>query len=308
MYEYYGLIEELPSGLSPSTTITLRPQNGGDGVYDIRLYDGTVAAVAAESVGSYSLTGAAAALPVARIETWAVGTYAVTGSAAAFPVARRILGAAGSYSVTGAAAAVLASRHLLGAAGSYSVTGAAVSFPIGRHLLGAVGSYNVTGAAAAVSVARAELEAVGVYAVTGSSASLQVDYVLGATGSYTLSGEDAAVALLRPVINEPIASTGGGGVHVPARCGIECGSGEYMLAGRDAGMSWGINYRIIGSQRKLVAPGGLRAANRVGREPLSLNVIGSRSDAKIGASMSTFSKEIEKRAQVARENAWLLAS
>jgi hypothetical protein len=77
--------------------------------------------------GIYAVTGAAAALPIARAFTAGSGSYAIAGVPAGLPVARRGTASAGTYAITGAAATLTqAGSHVFTAsAGIYTVVGAA---------------------------------------------------------------------------------------------------------------------------------------------------------------------------------------
>lgn len=160
----------------------------GPGGYPIAALKPTAVALGV-AAGSYSITGNAAGFDVT--EPLTLGTYSVSGDAAALLEAHLLGGAVGSYSITGNAAALL-EEHVLGdAVGTYSVTGAAAAL-LEAHVLGAaVGSYAVTGDAAGLFRGGLLGGAAGSYSVTGLAATFEATgaAVLGAAaGSYTVSG------------------------------------------------------------------------------------------------------------------------
>lgn len=73
--------------------------------------------------GSYSVTGTAATLKLARKLTIGSGSYSITGTAAVLRKASVLAADGGSYTLTGTAASLLYNRVLIADPGEYEVTG-----------------------------------------------------------------------------------------------------------------------------------------------------------------------------------------
>ena len=150
----------------------------------------------APTVGSYSLTGIAAGLRSTRRVAPAVGSYALTGNnATLIKSGNYVLTAqAGSYSLTGIATGLRATRRVTPAVGSYALTGITSGLRSGRRISPAVGSYSLTGIAAGLRSGRRVAPAVGSYSLTGVSSGLRSTRRLQpSVGSYGLTGNNATL-------------------------------------------------------------------------------------------------------------------
>lgn len=111
----------------------------------------------------------------------AQGSYTITGNAAGLRVARRLATSAGAYSLTGNAAVLGVARRLIAAPGAYSITGSAANLVKGtvpRVLQAVGGSYVITGKPAALRAARRLQAAPGAYAITGFAVADRVSPVV----------------------------------------------------------------------------------------------------------------------------------
>lgn len=103
--------------------------------------------------GSYTITGNAATLRVARKLAAAAGAYTLTGNPIVMRVARRLIAAKGTYSITGNPANLVKSaagmRTLSATGGSYTITGSAATLRVARRLVAEPGAYTITGFAVA---------------------------------------------------------------------------------------------------------------------------------------------------------------
>lgn len=101
----------------------------------------------------------------------AQGTYTLTGNAANLRVARRLAAIAGSYTLTGKAAGMRAARRMTAVSGSYILTGNVASLiktgAGARTLLADTGVYTITGRAANLRAARRLVATPGIYTLTG---------------------------------------------------------------------------------------------------------------------------------------------
>lgn len=113
--------------------------------------------------------------------TCAVGTYSVTGKAAAFSLSKKLTTSVGSYNLTGIASIltylpgnVPHNYTLTGAVGSYALTGKTAALTVEHKLTANVGSYSVTGKTANFSLAKKLTVSAGEYAVTGNAATFSL--------------------------------------------------------------------------------------------------------------------------------------
>ena len=148
--------------------------------------------------GSYTLTGQAATLRVARNMAAAQGAYSLTGQAAGLRTSKVLTAAQGSYAITGQAATLTYSgagaKTLTADAGTYSLTGQAAVLRVARVLTAAQGTYTYTGQDAALRRLYTLTAAHGAYALTGQSAVLRRALrMTAAQGSYALSGQAATL-------------------------------------------------------------------------------------------------------------------
>lgn len=158
------------------------------------------------SAGSYSESGTAATLKIARILSASAGSYSESGTAAT-PIASRKISAAGSsYSETGTAATLKATRSLTCNSASVSVTGTSVSFRYDRILTASGGSISLSGQSASLRLAREGISDGGSVAVGASAASLKCSRKLTASGgSASISGQSIGFGLLRGIFTDSYA-------------------------------------------------------------------------------------------------------
>lgn len=158
---------------------------------------------------TFSLTGNAAGLPVARKLTADTANYTLTGNAAGIRLGYRLTAATATFSLTGNAVNLKASRVLVAAPASYTLTGNAAILRAGRKLVTATASYTLTGINAALKADRKLAAGTGAFTLTGNDADLVRPgaYVLTAeTASYILIGTDTALTYT-PAEPEPAAGT-----------------------------------------------------------------------------------------------------
>jgi hypothetical protein len=141
--------------INSTTQIQISEMSADDGVVSGGVIN-TYSLPAAQ--GSYTITGNAAGLRIARSIGAAAGNYSLTGNPARLAVARRLAAAPGAYSITGNAASLIkgtAPRALQAAGGSYIITGRPAALRAARRLGGASGSYVLTGFATGAPVSGA---------------------------------------------------------------------------------------------------------------------------------------------------------
>jgi hypothetical protein len=154
--------------------------------------------------GSYTLTGQAAALRVARRLMADPGQYDLLGQSVALRVARRMALAHGTYALTGQNASFFATRRLIAAQGSYVLSGQDATLSksgVSPKLTCDTGYYVMTGQDAQLRVARRLIAAQGAYALTGQVVNFRVSRALDAQpGSYQLNGQAATFRKGNPVL------------------------------------------------------------------------------------------------------------
>lgn len=201
----------LTAKVAGSTTITATDATIASGSPFLHLYDsgGTHAlddwlggpisgatnkTLDATTAGTYTLTGTAATLKVARKNVAAAGSYSMTGTAATLIKGHPIAAGAGAYTFTGQAATLKHAWRLTAAAGAYTMTGTAASVLHNWKLAAAAGAYTFTGQAATTRKGYPLVAGVGAYALTGAAATLRHAWMLAAgAGSYALSGQAATL-------------------------------------------------------------------------------------------------------------------
>lgn len=187
-------------------------------------------------VGTFALTGHAAALTVQRRLTAAVGTFALTGHAAGLAAARRLTAAVGTFALTGHDAALRAARRLVAAEGTFALTGHDALFTRGTALTADAGAFTLTGHDAALRAARQLLAETGAFTLTGHAADLRIGLSLVAeTGAFVLTGHAAALVAARLLTAEAGTFTLTGqaaGLAAGRRLTAEAGS--FTLTGHDA--------------------------------------------------------------------------
>jgi hypothetical protein len=137
----------------------------------------------ASDLGTFALTGVAAAMQQARKVAAAVGTFVLTGIDAALKAARSMAANLGTFTFTGIDAALNAGKTLAIEAGEFLLTGVAALFPVTLSMLAAVGTFTFTGIAAAFQQARKIAANVGSFILNG------VDVILIVGGSITMAVE-----------------------------------------------------------------------------------------------------------------------
>lgn len=187
-------------------------------------------------VGSFALTGHAAALTVQRRLTAAVGTFALTGHAAGLTAQRRLVAAPGTFTLTGHAAALAAQRRLAAAVGTFTLTGHDADLRVGLSLVAEAGVFTLTGHAAALIAARRLTAETGVFTLTGHAADLRVGLTLVAeTGAFTLSGHAAALLAARLLTAEAgVFTLTGQPAGLAAGRHLTAEAGAFVLTGHAA--------------------------------------------------------------------------
>lgn len=148
--------------------------------------------------GSYTWSGAAAGLTVARKLTAGAGSYAWAGGDATLAVGRKLTAEAGAYSWTGGDATFTytpagVTYTLIADAGAYVFSGADAVLAVGRKLTAEAGAYAFTGADANLSRGFALQAEAGSYVFAGADVAFKRSYALQAdAGTYTFTGSDVA--------------------------------------------------------------------------------------------------------------------
>lgn len=172
------------------------------------------------------------------------GSYTVTGQATALTVARQLAAESGGYTVTGQEAGVAYNRALAAESGSYSIAGQDADLIVSRLLNAESGSYTLTGQDAAILVSRVLQAESGSYTVSGQDATLTYSGAGGPTysmtaesGSYSLTGQTAVLLITRLLNAESgaYAITGQDAGLIVSRI-LQAESGAYTLTGQDASL------------------------------------------------------------------------
>lgn len=141
------------------------------------------------TVGTYALSGVAAATTRQSTFTAVAGAYTLSGVAAAFPRALKVSVTTGVYVLSGVAAALNKGKSLVAAAGAYVLSGVPAVFPAARKVTAVTGTYALTGVAAALNKGKLIVATAGAYVLSGVAAAFPVTRkVTAVTGVYTLSG------------------------------------------------------------------------------------------------------------------------
>lgn len=153
------------------------------------------------ATGSFSLTGNATGLTVARQITAASGGFTLTGNSAALTAARLLTAATGTFTLTGNAADLIYTPSggytytLTAASGSFSLTGNATGLTAARVLAADSGSIVLTGNATGLNRGYPLTAASGAFTLTGNAAVLKADRLLtAASGSFVLTGNAATIS------------------------------------------------------------------------------------------------------------------
>lgn len=193
--------------------------------------------------GSYSLSGQAALLKRSYPLVAAQGSYSLSGQAAVLRLARKISAAQGAYALSGQSAGTVRGLRITAAQGAYSLTGQDVGLSYSggaRVLTAAQGSYSLTGQAVGIKAARTIAAAQGSYALTGFAQTLRADRRMQALqGSYALTGNAALVVAARKIVAAmgSYAFSGFAAGLIPARR-ITLANGAYALTGNPASITY----------------------------------------------------------------------
>jgi len=122
--------------------------------------------------GSYTKTGQAAGLKLARKIAAAQGSYALAGQAVELRAIRKMAAGSGSYLLDGQIAALRAARRMAADPDSYSLTGQPVDFNLARKIAAGLGSYLLTGQDTVLRAIRKVAAEGGSYVYTGMDANL----------------------------------------------------------------------------------------------------------------------------------------
>jgi len=144
--------------------------------------------------GSFTLTGNAAGLRVARRLTASTGTFVLTGndttltySGGGGPTHYTLTADTGTFVLTGNAAALRVARRITASPGGYTLTGNAAGLRVARQLIAQTGSYTLTGRAAGLTVARRLVAQAGSFVLTGVAATLTYSGALSSLGQYLIT-------------------------------------------------------------------------------------------------------------------------
>lgn len=143
---------------------------------------------------SYTLTGNAATLRHGYSLTAGTGTFALTGNTTGLLVNRKIISVSSSFTLTGNSTRLITSRYLVAAYGSFSQTGSAAGLFFGRNVIAAYGSFTLTGNNTALTVHRNITANHGTFTQTGIDAAVRAGRKISAVyASYSLTGYDATL-------------------------------------------------------------------------------------------------------------------
>lgn len=150
------------------------------------------------AVGAFTFTGQAATLSKGYRLTAAVGTFTLSGQAAGLRRASKVTAAVGSFTLTGQAAGLNPGKRLTASTGSFALTGQAAGFTRALKIIAGTGSFTLSGQAAGTKAARKVFASLGTFALTGQAANLVVAgpqaRVLSANaGSFILNGQSVSL-------------------------------------------------------------------------------------------------------------------
>lgn len=271
-----------------SYTVTPKWTIGASGSYSLAM-----------GQGSYSQTGQAVALRVARKMAAAQGSYSLTGQAVALVYGHPMAAAQGTYSLTGQSVGLKASRKMAAAQGSYTLSGQAVSLnysPIEKTIQIGQGTYSLTGQDAALRIARRLAAAQGSYALTGQAVGLKFGHkLIAALGTYTVTGSDAVCDFAITISSGTYTLTGQAVTltYGAAAKVIAIEQATYSLTGQTVGLkadrklvlaqgSYSLTGQVIGLKR------GLRIAIGHGAYSLTGTAVGLRADRRLALAQGTY--------------------
>jgi hypothetical protein len=148
-------------------------------------------------VGSYTLTGAAAATEVSHLLDAGVGTYALDGADVSFLTDELVTAGVGSYALTGTA--ISDALTVPAGVGSYTLNGTTVSFITDELAAAGVGTYALSGANVTTTKSAIIYVGVGTYTLNGTAISFKFDNLGAVPGSYTLTGKNVATLPLQNI-------------------------------------------------------------------------------------------------------------
>lgn len=144
--------------------------------------------------GSFTLTGQAADLKIAALESVAVGSFTLTGQAVESVSVLSLGVDQGSITLTGQAADLRHGVAESAAAGSFALTGQAAGLLVAAAESAGFGSFALTGQAADLRHGVAESVAAGSFTLAGQAAGLVLDGALPLDqGAFTLTGQAAGL-------------------------------------------------------------------------------------------------------------------
>lgn len=187
------------------------------------------------ALGTFSLTGKAATLRIARKLSAAAGSFALSGKAATLRVGYKIAASAGSFALSGVAANLKRTYSLASSTGSFVLSGKNAGLIVGYRLTASAGSFSLTGQAASLRVARKLAAGAGSFALTGVDAGLVyvpsgASYTLTASvGSFALTGQSASLWVARKLV---------------------AAQGSFSLSGQPASLRFGRN--LVASQGSFI--------------------------------------------------------
>jgi hypothetical protein len=210
----YGLTANLPGGHTYKTSAPT------DGAYSLTADRGTftltgqaatlrVARKLAAAHRTFTLSGQNATLRRGYPLAGGQATFSLAGQAANLRIARKLVAAQGTFTLAGQAANLNRTGNGLTAEpATFALSGQSATLRVGRKLAAARGTFSLAGQAAALQRARNLVAATGTFALTGRDASFRRTYVLAATRAlFTLSGQAAGLYYSADVILAPPLSS-----------------------------------------------------------------------------------------------------
>jgi hypothetical protein len=197
-----------------------------------------VARKVAAGVGAFVLAGQSAGVKVGRVIPASAGTFTLSGQVAGLRSVRLLPAAVGAFVVGGQAAAFATGHGLTAGAGVFVVSGQVAAFRTGRGLAAAAGAFTLSGQPARPTAVRGLPAAGGAFVVSGAAAGLRAARGLGAApGAFALTGQTAGLTAGRSLPAAPGAFDVSG---VPAGLvlarGVLAGVGTFDVTGQDAAL------------------------------------------------------------------------
>lgn len=225
--------------------------------------------------GSFTLTGQATTLTVARTIAAAQGTFTLTGYAADLLEGSGYYFTVdvGSYTLTGNATALQKGYLVTAVQGSHTLTGQNAGLLTTRTLSAEQGSYSLTGQDATLTKSSAtKLTAdYGTFAITGQAATITVQHTLSAEqGTFTITGQATGTTTTRTLAGDvqTYTVTGEAATITTGRT-ITAAYGSFTLTGQDATLSKYSSYMLIAEAGSFTLSGqtaGITATRTIGAE------------------------------------------